>query len=132
MVSKLDTKPIVTSHLTSKHYKDKETLWVHHNGFTYTIPVSNKLYDETASSSGGGFKSLLLSELPGKILKIFVKEGDIVTATDPLVSMEAMKMEHSFKAGAPAKIKKIHVTEGLQVAQKTKLIELEAITATEA
>lgn len=60
------------------------------------------------ASSGGG----LVSPMPGKILQIFVKVGDEVKAGDPLMVMEAMKMEHTIKASASGTVARLDLKEG--------------------
>jgi 3-methylcrotonyl-CoA carboxylase alpha subunit len=62
--------------------------------------------------------------MPGKILKILVKEGQVVEAGTPILVMEAMKMEHTIKASKAGKIEKIHFKEGEQVAGGVELVKL--------
>jgi 3-methylcrotonyl-CoA carboxylase alpha subunit len=64
------------------------------------------------------------SPMPGKILKILVKEGQVVEAGTPILVMEAMKMEHTIKASKAGKIEKIHFKEGEQVAGGVELVKL--------
>ena len=64
------------------------------------------------TSAVGGGASSLRSGMPGKIKKVFVKEGDEVNAGTPLLVMEAMKMENEMKAPANVKITKLHVKPG--------------------
>ncbi len=54
--------------------------------------------------------------MPGKIMKIFKTAGDLVKRGDPLIIMEAMKMEHTIKAGRDGKIKEILCAPGDLVA----------------
>ena len=63
--------------------------------------------------------------MPGKILKVFVKSGDAVAEEQPLVIIEAMKMEFTVKAPHEGKVSKVHYDEGAQVAVGDILIELE-------
>ncbi|NOT77826.1 MAG: biotin attachment protein [Bacteriovoracaceae bacterium] len=66
----------------------------------------------------------MTSPMPGKILKIFVKEGSEVILGSPILVMEAMKMEHTIKAGMSGKIEKIYFKEGDQVAGGVELVKL--------
>ncbi|MBO6025630.1 MAG: ATP-grasp domain-containing protein [Bacteroidales bacterium] len=70
-------------------------------------------------------KSLLVSPMPGKVVKINVKEGDEVAEGTVMIVVEAMKMENNIVATAKAKVKKILVTEGEMVDNKKQLVELE-------
>ncbi len=79
-------------------------------------------------SRGGGRHSLatplLTAPMPGKILKVMVGEGDRVEAGQPLITMEAMKMETTLSAEGPARVKRIPVSEGQMVDAGAVLMEL--------
>jgi acetyl/propionyl-CoA carboxylase alpha subunit len=70
-------------------------------------------------------KSRLVSPMPGKVVKINVKEGDEVSEGTVMIVVEAMKMENNITATAKAKVKRILVEEGEMVDNKKQLIELE-------
>ena len=70
-------------------------------------------------------RSTLVSPMPGKVVKINVKEGDEVTPGTVMIVVEAMKMENNITATAKAKVKKVLVQEGEMVDNKMQLIELE-------
>jgi biotin carboxyl carrier protein len=63
--------------------------------------------------------------MPGKVVKINVKEGDEVKEGTIMMVVEAMKMENNIVASGTAKVKKILVTEGQMVDNKMQLLELE-------
>jgi biotin carboxyl carrier protein len=64
--------------------------------------------------------------MPGTVIKVLVAEGDAVTARQPLVVLEAMKMETPIVAPYEATVKRVHVEEGARVGGGTLLVELEA------
>jgi biotin carboxyl carrier protein len=64
------------------------------------------------------------SPMPGKVIKVNVKEGDEVKEGDILCVVEAMKMENNIKAMTSAKVAKVFVNEGDKVDVKNILIEL--------
>lgn len=66
-----------------------------------------------------------LSPMPGKILKVLVSEGSSVKKGDPLVIMEAMKMEHTLKASKDGVVISIKCNEGDLVEGQVELVELE-------
>ena len=70
-------------------------------------------------------KTRLVSPMPGKVVKINVKEGEEVQAGTVMIVVEAMKMENNITATAQATVKRILVTEGEMVDNKKQLIELE-------
>ena len=64
------------------------------------------------------------SPMPGKVIKVNVKEGEEVKEGDVLCVVEAMKMENNIKAMTPGKVAKVFVSENEKVDVKTILIEL--------
>lgn len=63
--------------------------------------------------------------MPGLILDINVKEGDVVKKGDKLMVLEAMKMENIIKSPGDGKIKSVKVTRGESVDSGQKLIFFE-------
>ena len=57
----------------------------------------------------------VVSPMPGKVMKIPVNEGDLLSAGDIVVVLEAMKMETPVNAPATGVLAKLEVTEGQQV-----------------
>lgn len=80
---------------------------------------------EGSASSGGALKPLKLT-MPGKVLSIKVKEGEIVEAGAGLIVVEAMKMENLLMAASKAKVAKIHVQTGDRLESGATLISFEA------
>lgn len=52
----------------------------------------------TNSASGSAVANAVYSPMPGKIIRVLVDKGQAVNQGDPVVVMEAMKMEHTMKA----------------------------------
>ena len=67
------------------------------------------------------------SIIPGTILNIFVKEGDVVQEGEPLLFLEAMKMLNRIEMPFTARIKKINVEIGVRIPKESLMIELEAV-----
>jgi biotin carboxyl carrier protein len=63
--------------------------------------------------------------MPGKVMEIFVNEGDTVTAGQTLVIVSAMKMESEYKAGRNGIVKKVMVQPGETVDSDQIMIILE-------
>jgi biotin carboxyl carrier protein len=70
--------------------------------------------------------------MPGKVLKVLVEEGQAVEAGQPLVVIEAMKMETTLSAESPAVVKKIRARAGEMVDHGAVLIELSPPAASSA
>lgn len=74
---------------------------------------------------GGG--DALMSGMPGKIVKVMVNKGDVVKANQPVLIMEAMKMENEMRASHDAVVKDILVKAGDSVESGATLIKYEAV-----
>ena len=61
----------------------------------------------------------------GKIVKVLVEVGQEVSEDDPVVMLEAMKVEMPVVAPEDGKITAVHVKEGDTVESDTVLVELE-------
>ncbi|MBL0308562.1 MAG: pyruvate carboxylase [Bacteroidetes bacterium] len=55
--------------------------------------------------------------LQGKLIKVFVKEGELVSKNQPLFVIEAMKMESTITAPVEGEVKKVYLHEGIMVEQ---------------
>jgi biotin carboxyl carrier protein len=62
--------------------------------------------------------------MPGLVLKVLVAEGQNLKKGDPVLILEAMKMENVFKAPADAMVKAVKIKEGQAVEKGMVLIEL--------
>jgi len=67
------------------------------------------------------------SPMPGKVVRVFVKPGDIVEAGQPLIVLSAMKMESEFKAGQRGIVKEVPVKEGETVDNDQLLVVIDEI-----
>jgi len=65
------------------------------------------------------------SSIPGTVVTIAVKAGDVVKEGDHLMILEAMKMQNRIQMPFTARIKKINVTPGDRVPKDMLMIELE-------
>jgi acetyl/propionyl-CoA carboxylase alpha subunit len=80
--------------------------------------------ESRAADSAGGSDSDLTAQFPGKIRKILVTEGQAVKAREPLLLVEAMKMEFTVRAPFDGKVADIRVKEGEQIAPGTRFLEV--------
>jgi len=69
---------------------------------------------------GGGLES----PMPGVVTRVMVKPGDTVTRGQPLVALEAMKMEHLIRAPRDGRVKTLHARAGEMVGGGKALVEL--------
>ncbi len=86
-----------------------------------------ELYDalthsqDTQGEHGAG----LAAPMPGKIISISVKAGDKVEKGQPLLVMEAMKMEHTISATADGTVGEVFYGVGDQVTEGAELVSIE-------
>jgi acetyl/propionyl-CoA carboxylase alpha subunit len=71
-----------------------------------------------------GVQSSLTAPMPGTVIRVAVTEGESVEPRQPLVVLEAMKMETPVVAPYAAVIRKVHVSEGDRVVGGAVLVEL--------
>ena len=64
--------------------------------------------------------------IPGVVRTLLVKEGDVVTEGQPVLVLEAMKMENEIMARSDGTITAIHVTEGDAVQEDQPLLDIGA------
>ncbi|WP_374394075.1 biotin carboxylase N-terminal domain-containing protein [Sphingopyxis sp.] len=78
------------------------------------------------SASGGASDGAILSPMPGKIIAVDVAAGDKVTKGQKLLTLEAMKMEHSLTAPFDGVVAELNATAGAQVQVEALLAKIEA------
>jgi 3-methylcrotonyl-CoA carboxylase alpha subunit len=83
-------------------------------------PLDVTQYEATASADAA-----VRAPLPGKIIDLRVKPGEVVSKGQALLVLEAMKMEHTLAAPADGKIKSVRYAVGEQVTEGAELVEFE-------
>ena len=63
----------------------------------------------------------------GRVVAVLVKPGEQVAAGQPVMTLEAMKMEHVHTAGIAGTVSAIDVAEGEQVTTGKIVVEIEAV-----
>ena len=83
--------------------------------------------DASAADHRGatGGQSSVTAPMPGTVIRLLVGAGDSVRARQPLVVLEAMKMETPLTSPYDAVVRAVHVAEGDRVAGGAVLVELE-------
>jgi len=79
-----------------------------------------------APGRGGKGDGIVTSPMPGRVLKVLVQEGEVVTAGTPLIVVEAMKMENELFAERDGTVTKVFVSPGTNVEGGAKLLEIQA------
>ncbi len=77
------------------------------------------------ATDGAHETSSVVAPMPGVVVRVLAEEGERVEARQPLVVLEAMKMETPLASPYEAVVKRVHVAEGDRVGGGTVLVELE-------
>lgn len=72
-----------------------------------------------------GGAGALITQMPGKVVKLMKKEGDKVAKGETVLILEAMKMENEIKSGADGIIKSVNVKEGQALEAGFLMVEIE-------
>ena len=107
--------------------RDDDKRYVYFQGQNLTVQEPT---DESGSALAGvegsqEDKFVVKAPMPGKVIKINVKEKEEVRKNQTLAIVEAMKMENEIKSSIDGSVKKIHVSAGDLVDSEKPLIELE-------
>jgi 3-methylcrotonyl-CoA carboxylase alpha subunit len=104
---------------------DHRRINVHLGGRTWSFQFAPPpSADAVAGSHGAVGGAHVTAPMPGRIVKIAIRNGDRVEEHALLIVLEAMKMEHRIEAPAEATVKAVHVKEGQIVSAGTPLVEL--------
>ncbi|MGZ8285687.1 MAG: acetyl/propionyl/methylcrotonyl-CoA carboxylase subunit alpha [Allosphingosinicella sp.] len=77
---------------------------------------------EAGAAAGDG---AIISPMPGRVIAVEVRQGDSVAKGQKLLTLEAMKMEHSLAAPFDGIVAELAVSEGTQVSEGTLLVRVE-------
>jgi len=93
---------------------------------TEAVPSTDITPSEQKTSSPAGPKGsgFIKSPLPGTIIDIYVKVGDVVRTGDKLLTLEAMKMENIINSDKSGKVISVHFKKGDAVMEGDILIEV--------
>jgi biotin carboxyl carrier protein len=99
------------------------------NGIAYDTELIDK-YDELVKTLGmEKFTKVEIKELkspmPGLVIKLDVKVGDVIAKGEPIMILEAMKMENVIKSRGEGKVAKVLVNEGQAVEKNELLVSFE-------
>ncbi len=97
------------------------------NGHSYTVALKDKfdlLLEKMGMNSSASSKiNNIKAPMPGLIIDLKIKTGDIVKAGDQLIILEAMKMENIIKSPGEGTVKNVKVKKGDSVEKGQVLVE---------
>lgn len=111
-----------------------QKFWCYLDGETFVFETSDlnpQLKSKRKAKSNTKSAHLITAPMPGKITKIFVKDGDSIKKSQLLLVMEAMKMEYTLKSDLDTTVEKVNVHVDQQVTLGQMLIHLVLQKSTE-
>jgi geranyl-CoA carboxylase alpha subunit len=109
---------------SARFFRDGDRLYILHRGVTFS--VLNLTLAAPASAAAGGSDGKVRAAMNGRVVSVLVRQGERVEAGQPVMTLEAMKMEHVHTAPVSGLISAIDVAEGEQVTTGKIVVEIEA------
>ena len=109
----------------ARFLRDRDKLYILHRGITLSVrDLTLAAPAATAAVTGGDGK--VRAAMSGRVVAVLVKQGERVAAGQPVMTLEAMKMEHVHTAPISGTISAIDVAEGEQLTMGKIVVEIEA------
>jgi 3-methylcrotonyl-CoA carboxylase alpha subunit len=109
--------------LTARWVRDGEGVTLFHAGGTHRLLLLDPHAGSHGDAAGHG---RLTAPMPGKVIALLVEAGAAVTKGQPVIVLEAMKMEHTLKAPSDGTVTHLRYQVGDQVAEGVELVGFEA------
>jgi acetyl/propionyl-CoA carboxylase alpha subunit len=107
--------------------KGRYVLWL--DGWRFEVEALDErartIRDLSAAAAVAAGPAPVVAPMPGLIVRVHVQVGDEVAAGQPVVVMEAMKMENELRAPAAGRVRAIAAQPGKAVEKGAVLVELE-------
>jgi geranyl-CoA carboxylase alpha subunit len=110
---------------SAKFLRDGARLYVLHRGATIAVRDLTLAAPVSAAAAGGDGK--VRAAMNGRVVAVLVKPGEQVVLGQPVMTLEAMKMEHVHTAGVAGTVSSIDVAEGEQVTTGRIVVEIAAV-----
>jgi acetyl/propionyl-CoA carboxylase alpha subunit len=85
------------------------------DGTSLNVIVNGRRARRSSDTAGAAGEQRVLAPMPGKVLRVLVRVGDEVAVRQPLVVVEAMKMENELGSPKAGRVKEVSVQEGQSV-----------------
>jgi 3-methylcrotonyl-CoA carboxylase alpha subunit len=125
----LDTVSLQGNNVTASLDHQKQQATVHQDGLTTTVFYNGHTVRLSAVSNSSSFEeeseNALVAPLPGYVRQVLVAKGDVVTKDQPLIIVEAMKMEHTILSPKDGLVDDVFYKAGDQVLEGAELLAIE-------
>ena len=109
---------------STKFLRDGDRLYILHRGATIAVHDLTLAAPASAAAAGGDGK--VRAAMNGRVVALLVKPGEQVALGQPVMTLEAMKMEHVHTAGVAGTVSAVDVVEGEQVTTGRVVVEIAA------
>ncbi|HRE44678.1 MAG TPA: biotin carboxylase N-terminal domain-containing protein, partial [Terricaulis sp.] len=113
-------RPEVIARTVMTVSSDTIVLFERGEAYEFTLDTGERSADEASAGDG-----TILSPMPGKIVSVAAKAGAALKKGDPILVLEAMKMEHTLTAPFDGKLTELNAKAGAQVSEGVLLAKLE-------
>ncbi len=110
-------------------HRDGAVLLMHYRGVP--VRVEDKTRAATVRQGEAGGDGKVRASMNGRVVAVLAAIGDQVEAGQPVITLEAMKMEHIHAAPVGGRLAALHVKVGDQVAASRVVAEIEVVGAAE-
>jgi acetyl/propionyl-CoA carboxylase alpha subunit len=100
--------------------RKRSVIFVDGEAYEFTLDTGERSAGEATAGDGA-----ILSPMPGKIVSVAAKAGAKLKKGDPILVLEAMKMEHTLTAPFDGKLIELNAKAGAQVSEGVLLAKLE-------
>jgi geranyl-CoA carboxylase alpha subunit len=108
---------------SARFFRDRDQLYFLHHGSQYS--ARDLTLAGPAGAAAGGSDGKVRAAMNGRVVAVLVRQGERVEAGQPVMTLEAMKMEHVHTAPVSGTISAIDVVEGEQVTTGKIVVEIE-------
>ena len=119
--------PAARSHELAVDLRAGDEAWVHVDGRPLRVQLPSLAPPRRRRHGGataGGGSHRVVAPMPGRVVKVLVATGEHVTERQPLVVIEAMKMQNELRAAGTGVVGTVHAVEGALVDAGAPLIDV--------
>jgi geranyl-CoA carboxylase alpha subunit len=103
-------------------HREGPLLWLSHAGHAHA--VEDRTYAPATRQGAAGGDGRVRAAMNGRVVAVLVEPGQAVQAGQPLLTLEAMKMEHAHHAPVAGVVAALHAAAGEQVATGRVVVEI--------
>jgi biotin carboxyl carrier protein len=112
--------------VTARVVRDGKRRWIHIDGTTFVVEREDATTRRTHTQGmrEGRGSGLVIAPMPGQVRAVLVSEGNLVSEGQPVLLLEAMKMEIRVNAPHAGRVASLTVKQGDRVEREQVLVEI--------